>query len=202
MTRASMWHVFDRHPIKEFVEELTGVYPQDSDTLPDLFGEDEMGDDDELDKEASECSPMVYFLNEVEDAYGRDLPEELMLPLMTGELGLDALINHLDDQSKVAKITTQQERTRMRAYRIANKEKLRRSAKRRRRELKTGRRIARKRLGTAAGGYSFMVAPVAAPKRSASMPVPSSSGASPAILTSPVTRLGSVASGGWKLRWS
>lgn len=196
-----MWHVFDRHPIKEFLEEITGVYPQDTDALPDLFNEDEtQSDEGELEKQAASYSPMVYFMNEIEDLYERDMPEQLQLELMTGEAHVEHLIDFMDGaHDKQAKISTQAERVRARSYRIANKERLRRAAKKRRRELQIGKRLARKRIGTAAGGYSFVMDAGGGPKKSVSTSAAKVS--MPNLNFAPTKQLSSSASA-WKLRWS
>lgn len=64
---------------------------------------------------------------------------------------------------KVAKITTQAERARMKRYRMENKAELARKAKIRRRKQKTGQHRKKKRIGTAGAGYSFVVDPGAGP---------------------------------------
>jgi hypothetical protein len=57
---------------------------------------------------------------------------------------------------KIAKISTQAEREKSRQWRMKNKEKAKRYAKRIKRQIKQGVRIPMKRVGSAAGGYSFV----------------------------------------------
>jgi hypothetical protein len=58
---------------------------------------------------------------------------------------------------KVAATTSPDKRMKDRAYRAANKEKVKRSARRRKRMQAAGLKLKTTRIGTGAGGYTFVV---------------------------------------------
>ena len=78
---------------------------------------------------------------------------------------------------KIGKITSQAQRAKMKAYRMQHKAELARKAKIRRRKQRTGQQRKKKRIGTAANGFSFVMDPQSGPSFSTS-PGRSSSGGS------------------------
>jgi len=74
---------------------------------------------------------------------------------VTGMLGATYVLRG-QSIDKLAKITSHQDRQRMRQYRRRNKAKLKRKSNRRKRKQDMGIKRKKKRLGTASGGYSFV----------------------------------------------
>lgn len=106
-------------------------------------------DDDNVDADED-----VLFIAALEEDLGLVLSDEESERFFAGEMKLAELIQI--GFSKEAKLSTPQEKARARTYRLQNAVALKRKAKKRRKLLKQGIKRSQKRIGTAAGGYSFI----------------------------------------------
>lgn len=155
--RASSYH--EEWGGDEFMDKLseyTLTYPIADEALADL---DWATPEDE-----------IFFYEDLEDLTGAEIPDNVLDGALGGELKVAQLSNSLLGLVKEARISTQQEKSRAKIYRMANKAKIARSAKRRRRRQKGGMQLKRKRVGSAAGGYSFIAAAPSVPNTAASSP--------------------------------
>ncbi len=149
--KASHYHQeWGSDPVLDKLAEYTETYPTQEDALADI---DWRTDDDE-----------IFFYQDIEELTQTDFSDEALDSAFVGDLKVAHLVELLSIMEKNARITTQAERIRMKQYRMKNKAKLRRKARIRRRKEKSGMRRRKKRVGTAAGGYTFITAPPKTPK--------------------------------------
>jgi len=198
MARASLWHVEEDNMIKDAIFEYAGVYPMDDDLICDLFGEDELTEDETSNEDAA----VLRFFDKVAEQR-EDLEEGLVYGLLSGELTVGELCAWWEDTTKRAAITSQQDRAKMKQYRLANKQKLRRAAKKRRMLISKGQKLKMKRVGSAAGGYSYVMdaGSMKRPKSSAPAPAPTLGSSKSSFNFNPTKQMSSIASTtkmGWK----
>jgi hypothetical protein len=137
------------HPIMEKLAQFTGCddyCDQDTSASIDWIGE---SDDDESDGDED-----VLFIAALEEDLGISLSDLDIERFFSGDMKIAELMEI--QLSKEAKLSTPQEKARARTYRLQNAVSLKRKSKKRRKLLKSGIKRAQKRVGTAAGGYSFI----------------------------------------------
>ena len=138
--KSSFYHTQNEDQFLDFISEYTAEYPCDFEKIAELSFEDE---DD-----------LILCLNDMEENFDFDFSDNDLEKIFEGEMKCANL--HDIDMEKTARITTGQERAKMRQYRLKNKATLARKARKRKRQLDMGLRRQKSRVGTAAGGYSFI----------------------------------------------
>jgi hypothetical protein len=119
---------------------------EDTSASIDWHGE---SDDDALDADED-----VLFVAALEEDLGLELSDDEADRFFAGEMKIAELLQI--GLSKEAKLSSPQEKARARIYRLQHAVALKRKAKKRRRLIKQGIKRAQKRIGSAAGGYSFI----------------------------------------------
>lgn len=92
-------------------------------------------------------------MDDIEDIIDKDIPDDLLEAVFEGEIKVAEFIE------KIAKLSTQKEKSRAKRYRLANKAKIQMAARKRKRKIESGAHRVKKRIGNAAGGYSFVEQP-------------------------------------------
>lgn len=139
--KASFYHEID-DPITYLLSKYTETIPIKTASLADLDWIDDP----------------ILFTEELEDISGFEFDNNQLESFFDGTMKVAEMVD-LFTMKKIAKITSQSDRARMRSYRMKNKAELARKAKIRRRKTKQGVHRVKKRIGTAAGGYSFIEKP-------------------------------------------
>lgn len=134
----------------EKLSGYTGFYPEMESPLAEL---DWISEDDE-----------ILFYQDLEESSEVDLTDELLDKSFGGELKLSQFLAVLPMMEKQAAITTQADRARMRTYRLTHKTQLQRKAKIRKMKQRSGMQRKKQRVGSAAGGFSFIETPSSGPK--------------------------------------
>lgn len=95
----------------------------------------------------------VLAMQAIEDEFNIEIPDELLDEVFSDEIKVAEFIE------KIAKLSTQREKSQAKQYRVRNKAKIQMAAKKRARRIKSGVQRPRKRVGSASGGYTFMEQP-------------------------------------------
>lgn len=107
----------------------------------------------ESDDESQDSDEDILFLLELQEDYGLHIDDAKMESFLSGDLKIAELISGMD---KNAALSSPEDKARARIYRIQNAIALKRKAKKRRKLIKQGLKRPMQRIGSAAGGYSFI----------------------------------------------
>lgn len=141
------WEEAENPILAKLAEHVEGDFcPDDTSASIDWIGE---SDDDNLDADED-----VLFIAGIEEDLGLFLSDSEADRFFAGEMKISELLEL--GMSKEAKLSSPQEKARARIYRLQNAVALKRKAKKRRRLIKQGIKRSQKRIGSAAGGYSFI----------------------------------------------
>lgn len=138
--KATLYHNSQGNELLDKIASYTMSYPASGETVADLDWADDDSD--------------VLCLNDIEEDFGFDFTDDQLEAIFDGQVKVAELCDI--EMQKQAKITSQRDRARMRMYRMRNKAKLKRKQKIRKRKIQAGSHRRKKRIGTAAGGYSFI----------------------------------------------
>lgn len=127
-------------------EHVIGDFsPEDTAASIDWIGES--------DDEAEDSDEDILFVLSLQEDFGLDIDDSKMESFFAGELKVAELISGMD---KEAALSSPEDKARARIYRIQNAIALKRKAKKRRKLIKQGLKRPMQRIGSAAGGYSFI----------------------------------------------
>ncbi len=132
--KASTYYIYEDEPMLEKVAEYCNSYPVED---FDWVSEDDA----------------VLAMQSLEDEFDIEMPDELLEEVFSDEIKVAEFLE------KVAKLSTQREKSRAKQYRLRNKAKIQLAAQKRKRAIQAGSHRVKKRVGTAAGGYSFVEQP-------------------------------------------
>lgn len=132
--KASNYYIYDDDPVLEKVAEYCSSHPVEN------F--DWVSEDDAL-----------LAMEAVEDEFNIDIPDSLLDEVFSDEIKVADFIE------KIARISTQREKSQAKQYRMRNKAKIQLAAQKRKRAIQAGSHRVKKRVGSAAGGYSFVEQP-------------------------------------------
>lgn len=141
--KASNYHAIDSNPICDFISEYTNDFPVLHEKIAELSW---CSDDD-----------MILCLNDMEEEFNILFSPEQLEKMFDGEMKLASLFD--GELEKTARLSTAKEKAQSRQYRMRNKAALARKAKIRSMKTKAGIHKVKQRVGTAAGGYSFVQKP-------------------------------------------
>lgn len=138
--KATLYHNSQGNELLDKVASYTRSYPASGESVSEL---------DWIEEDAD-----IMCLNDIEEDFGFDFTDAQLEAIFDGQVKVAELCDI--EMQKQAKITSQRDRARMRMYRMRNKAKLKRKRKIRQRKIQAGSHRTKKRIGTAAGGYSFI----------------------------------------------
>lgn len=147
MTKAAFWSS-EQDPLLEVAFDIFGTCPLDDDTVEEFCKEAADQEDTRLDVQL-----LVFLEQELEV----EIPDAVCEAVWSEEgLTFAALREGISGFSKMARITTPEERARSIAYRAAHKEEIKRKSRKRRTLQRKGLVTKMRRIGTAATGYTFV----------------------------------------------
>jgi len=134
---------WEENPIKERISDICEEYPDD-DTK---FNEMPWTEDQQLD-----------FVEGIEKSAGIELSDEDLFEVFSGDLTVSDFESMIKEacMEKYAKLSTPTQKASMKNYRMRNKSQIAIRDKIRRRKIKQGSKLKRKRMGNAATGYYFV----------------------------------------------
>lgn len=132
----------------------------------------------------------VEFLDALEEFLSIEIDKSAMLHLLSEDICVHDVPEFIE---KNARKSTAQEKARAKQYRMRNKHEISRKAKIRRRKIKSGQHIQKARVGSAAGGYSFVMKPQGKKAVSTSSTRSSTGGTSVGIDFDPGKNIGTTA---------
>jgi len=139
---ADYYHKYNTHPIKWVIMKYSHG-PLSKDTSTSEI--DWVSDDDQ-----------ILCCQAIEEITGISIPDNDIERFFYGDITIGEIISMCDELEKLGAITTPEQRARQRQYYMANKAKIARRARRRRQQQKSGMKIKKRRVGSAATGYTFI----------------------------------------------
>ena len=143
--KASEYHLWEDDPVLDKVAEYAYSTPMSDDSFDEV---DWVSEDDRL-----------LCIDAIEDEFECEFSDEELASMFDGDMKMAELSIKARIFEKVARISTAKEKAQAKQYRMQNKAKIQRASNIRKAKIQSGAHRVRKRVGSAAGGFSFVQAP-------------------------------------------